>query len=554
VIVRSFHSYHVHVWVFAAAFCALASACGDGAEKSETCQVGAAGACDDGLVCAEQSDGTGKCQIPPGSACDPTAKAPNCQVGSVCEARPAGASNLPEHVCLISEGVECAPLTPYCSAKLTCAELQAGGHQCHAPLLVRGQVRDASDDVAIEGAHVIGLDAQSVAITDVAVTQADGSYQLELPVLRDATGKPVATSFTLRGAAQDYQTFPGGLRTAIPFSSSAAVRSEEGFVVDHAITDLTLIHMPEDGVSRHRVSGRLQDAAGSASAETRAQLSGVLIVAEGAETRTSITDKSGAFTIFNLPDGAFQIDGYAAGVDVVLQPVTLAGADKTGVELSAKLGALAKVTGSVQLVNPGDGRATSVILVVESTFEATFARGDSPRGLRTPKAGTPDITGAFTIENVPDGRYVVLAAFENDALVRDPDTNISGTDIVHLTVNGADVQLSQSFKVTGALAIMSPGELEPEAMSGAPMLRWADDSSEDWYEVRVYDAFGKEVWRDLHVVAQSGVSEVSVQYAGPMERGMYYQFRVTSWRSPGGKNPAPISASEDLRGVFYMGN
>ena len=101
---------------------------------------------------------------------------------------------------------------------------------------------------------------------------------------------------------------------------------------------------------------------------------------------------------------------------------------------------------------------------------------------------------------------------------------------------------------------MSPGADQPEAMSSAPMLRWADDSSEDWYEVRVYDAFGKEVWSDLHVVAGGGSSEVSIPYAGPMQAGMYYQFRVTSWRSPGGKAPAPISATEDLRGVFYVGN
>jgi hypothetical protein len=100
---------------------------------------------------------------------------------------------------------------------------------------------------------------------------------------------------------------------------------------------------------------------------------------------------------------------------------------------------------------------------------------------------------------------------------------------------------------------MTPGTDEPEAMITAPMLRWADDSSEDWYEVRVYDAFGKEVWSALHVVAQSGSSDVSVPYAGPMDNGMYYQFRVTSWRMPGGnKAAAPISASEDLRGVFYV--
>jgi hypothetical protein len=32
---------------------------------------------------------------------------------------------------------------------------------------------------------------------------------------------------------------------------------------------------------------------------------------------------------------------------------------------------------------------------------------------------------------------------------------------------------------------------------------------------------------------------------------MYYQFRVTAWRQPGMSDAAPISTTEDLRGVFF---
>jgi hypothetical protein len=193
-----------------------------------------------------------------------------------------------------------------------------------------------------------------------------------------------------------------------------------------------------------------------------------------------------------------------------------------------------------------------VILVVEDTFDATFVRGDVPRGLRSPKSGQPNVTGGFTIADVPDGRYVVLAAFENDSLVRDPDTNIAGTDLVRITVSGSDVSLSESFKVTEALAMIAPGAEMPEAVSTAPALIWADDSSEDWYDVIVYDAFGDEVWRRDKVPSGKGSANVTVPYGGPLDAGMYYQFRVTSWRAPGGKNPAPISATEDLRGVFFV--
>lgn len=43
----------------------------------------------------------------------------------------------------------------------------------------------------------------------------DGTYDLEVPVPRDAKGVPVATKAFTLADAQDYQTFPGGLRTAL---------------------------------------------------------------------------------------------------------------------------------------------------------------------------------------------------------------------------------------------------------------------------------------------------------------------------------------------------
>jgi hypothetical protein len=164
------------------------------------------------------------------------------------------------------------------------------------------------------------------------------------------------------------------------------------------------------------------------------------------------------------------------------------------------------------------------------------------------------VSGDFSIQGVPEGRYVVLAAYENDDLVRDPDTNISGTGFVHIEVlaGEAEVVLDESFKVTEALATVAPGANGPETVGSAPTLEWADDSSEDWYDVRVFDAFGEEVWNSLEVPGVSGQDTVKVDYEGPLEPGMYYQFRVSSWRQPGNGDAAPISTTEDLQGVFFL--
>ena len=79
---------------------------------------------------------------------------------------------------------------------------------------------------------------------------------------------------------------------------------------------------------------------------------------------------------------------------------------------------------------------------------------------------------------------------------------------------------------------------------------FADDSSEDRYELIVLDAYGDTVWQDLEVPGVSGSSVVEVEYGGPaLVPGAYYQFRATSIR----ENPNAVSAisrTEDLRGVF----
>lgn len=509
-------------------------------------------ACGNDLVCTEQPDGSGLCQLPAGAACDASAQQPNCRVGSACLPVADMEAGGPEYACLVVRGETCDPLEPYCADKLTCAEVSDDGHRCFAKVLVRGSVLDAADLSPLAGAHVIAIDEEGVAATDVVSSSDDGGYTLELPVARAEDGTPLDATFTLRAAAQDFQTFPGGLRTALPLHTNDAKDSDEAFVIMGTNTDITLIALPGDSANRHVIAGHLGSADGSDDVATRAALAGVLIVAAGASTQTALTDRSGDFTLFNVGDGSHVLKGYAAGVDVTPLDVEVADQDVVDVALSAELATLARVSGKVDLANAPGVEGTSVILVVEETFDPVFGRGDVPRGLRSPRTGEPNVTGSFAIDDVPEGRYVVLAGFENDMAVRDPDTNISGTEIVHIQVDGADMEVGQSFKVTDALAVIAPGAEAPEAMSQAPMLTWADDSSEQWYEVLVYNAFGEEVWRLDRVEAEKGSATVSVAYGGPMEVGMYYQFRVTSWRAPGGRSPSPIASTEDLRGVFYV--
>lgn len=510
--------------------------------------------CPSGTVCAPGGDDH-ICQIEPGNPCNP-ADEDFCLGDSVCGEHPDGGG-----ICGIPEGGACDPAEPYCTGDLLCEEIAGGGHKCFPPLHFGGMVFDAATDEAIVGAHVIAFDDSASAVTDVAVSDVDGNYDLVVPVPRNEDGSPVDDAiYTLRASAADYQTFPGGVRPALPIDSGEAMSTEAGWRIESAVTDVALIPLPADQQGLTTIEGSIL-------AQDRSNA--VLVVAEGAGAGISaVSDKSGAYTIFNVPDGSYEVKGYRAGVQLVPESVEVAGAPVIDVNLVASEDGLGTINGNIQIVNAPGGLKTSVVLVVESTFSETFIKGEVPFGLRAPLSGPPDVDGAFVIDDVPAGDYVVLASFENDDLVRDPDQAIAGTGLVRVTMPGPgqNITLDESFKVTEALAVLSPGAEEPEPVSGNVTLSWADDSSEKFYTVTVYNAYGDLVWCraradvlsllnldscDEPEVPEGNGADVMVPYNGPLEPGMYYQFRATSWREPGG-GPTPISQTEDLRGVFYV--
>ncbi|MCA9631938.1 MAG: carboxypeptidase regulatory-like domain-containing protein [Myxococcales bacterium] len=413
-----------------------------------------------------------------------------------------------------------------CDQGQVCEETVGGEPACFAPISVTGRVFDTADDAAIEAARVVARDANGSAVSRVATTDEEGHYSLRVPVRRQPDGTPVSTFYTLRADAAGYLSFPKPPRVALPVDVSSA--NDQGEVASVA-TDIGLIALAS--------SAGLGSVSGSVLAENPG---GTLVVAGGA---TGIADADGAYTVFNVPAGSVSVHGYAAGLELNPSSADVkAGENSEGVDLESAGDATAVVSGSIQIVNGGGASETSVILVPEETFDETALRGEAPRGLRA-----AEVSGAWSISGVPRGRYVVLAAFENDGLVRDPDTSIGGTDLVRIDVSRGDLSISEGFKVTGALAVFSPGADGPEGVSGNPIFEWEDDSSEDLYRVSLFDALGEEVWTTEGAFDPGGSKPATVSYAGPaLTPGMYYQFRATSL-----KDGVPISSTEDLKGVFY---
>jgi hypothetical protein len=500
-----------------------------------TCNPNNASSCPEGWLCAAVAGGENVCRL----ECDVNSAA--CPDGEVCQPLSEGIS-----VCT----TQCDPLdAESCGDNWACELRSDGLYMCSEPVFIKGTVFDSSTKYPIEKAHVIAIDKTGAAATDVAITDINGAYEIQVPVERNPDGTLHEGTFTLRVAAANYLPYPYDIRPAIPVDATKASHlKERGWLLQNAATNVALIALPAEKQGMGSISGKVIVAG-----ENKLP-GGVLIVAEtGTEAGLiGFSDKKGTYTIFNVPAGRWEAHGYKAFLQLDSIDVSLAmGEDKTGIDLKENARPYGTVSGNINIVNAPGGSATSVVLVPESTFNQTFVKGEVPPGLRAPSPPEPpSISGSFSIPGVPDGKYVVLAAFENDFLVRDPDPNIAGTQIVHITVpNGSsyEISMSASFKVTEALVIVYPGEKEPELITENPTFIWEDDSSETKYSVVVYSAFGNEVWRNDNLPRVTGTANVTVNYAGePLQEGMYYQFRATSWRDTG-----PVSQTEDMLGVFY---
>jgi hypothetical protein len=424
-----------------------------------------------------------------------------------------------------------------CEPGLQCeARADGGGRVCSAPVTLSGSLRDALSDEPVSRALVFVLDATGTPITQ-AETNADGEYSVSIAAPREEDGSlPEDAAWTLSASAQGYQPFPYGLRTAVPITANQVDSKDGQLVLNDDNADVVLLPLT-DADDFAVVQGQVDERA-----------VGALVV----PAPFGMVGPDGRFTIFNVPQGDATLTAYRRGISVKPKAISVVG-DTDDVSLSVDDAKLANVSGSINIVNAPGGSLTSVVLVPESVFDPISEKGPVPVGMRVPDPPkAPNVSGAFEFESVSPGKYVVLAAFENDGLVRDPDTNIGGTELQTIEVSDSDVTVEESFKVTEALAVGGPGADGVEEVGGAPTFTWADDSSEDIYAFVLRSALGEVVWEQPAVPGVSGDDMVTLEYAGPeLTKGMFYQFSVTSLRDTN-NGEVPISRTEDLRGVFRV--
>ncbi len=463
-----------------------------------------------------------------------------------------------------------------CSNGLVCEQVQGDQPGCFAPLVVRGRTFDLANadptTNGVAGARVVALDANHAPLSPVAISEdgttgdPKGTYKLQVPWQRQADGTPVAGHISLRADAVDYQTFPSGLRVALPIDVSTAVKGTSSWTLQSAQTDIGLIKLPN--------TTNLAQIHGTVASVPNHE--GVLVVAESSGVGvTGITDASGSYAIFNLgasttsPGTAYTVTAYAQSANYVPVQVNLMPGDDKQVDFSLANATTATVTGNLDFggQNMPANPSTSVALVVKSTFVENLGRGEQPPGLSA-SGVTPAATG-YSIPGVPDGTYIVLAAFGNDGMVRDI-SGIGGSAPVEVDVSGGAVTLAPgAFKLTGAMTLgtpfVAPYDTTPWPVTSGvtqPVFDWvAYASASQGYIVQVFDTFGAPLLPQnaqaspltLKGVQVAASPSPSYTYPGApaLQKGMYYQFKVFAMQTISAKTVV-ASQSKDQQGVFYM--
>ncbi|HEY3352788.1 MAG TPA: hypothetical protein VGQ83_06040 [Polyangia bacterium] len=424
-----------------------------------------------------------------------------------------------------------------CSGDFQCEVLTgATGGRCYQPAYLLVKVMNSTNgDAAIAGARVVAIDGDTnAAAAPAAITASDGTARIAVTWPRAQPDTEPSHAFTLRVSARGYYDYPGAMRIAIPVSVQRD--PVKGLAPTNAEVRLIPMAQPLAG----GIAGTVLESDGRKAAR------GVLVVAETSDVPpigyTSVSDGNGAFEMLNVAAGTYTISGYFAGMSFPQSSVSVSGGPVRDLKLVADATPnLATVSGQVNIVAGGGATTTTVVLRTRSTK-------DVPPGLRV----TATSGAAFQITGVPTGTYEAVAAYGNDGLVLDPDTNTAGTQIQEIAVvgtpTGATYQLDHAFKVTGAVQILSPGATgTAELVSGAPVFRWKAYAQADHYKLALWDGIHPApVWTIDNITTES------FSYDDPsfpaLDDGFIYQWTVEAWAV----NPTarPLSRSEDQLGVF----
>jgi len=402
-----------------------------------------------------------------------------------------------------------------------------------------GSVSNSSDSSAISNANVSLYDANTNEPVNRVLTDSEGNYTFTV----------IEGNFYLKIDAQGYYSAPPEDGAPIPFGAPGN---------DTTLQQIFLDARPD--------SSTLGGFSGNVNPSDTSGISGVLIIATSSQnTFSGTTGPDGYYVFYNVPPGTYQLEYHVAEYLPVSTGVTVtvtAGVITDNVDSEMASGAMGKVSGQVSFV-----AVSNPSFDVDVTVIHPQAREAIP-GLSTFINAQG---GSYSISSIPYDTYIVWASYRNDGLVMDPDAiHKSGLPII--TFSDAFHETSISFKVTGAVELISPTNL-PDSVYPTPIFTtqptftWTKTSSYasvKEYIIEVFNSKGEVIWGgfdDNGVIRHPKIDPqetTSVVYnfdgsaINPLEQGQTYRWKVYADDDADPNVQTLLSSSENLMGLFKV--
>lgn len=393
----------------------------------------------------------------------------------------------------------------------------------------KGIVLEKGTTTGIAGAKITVYDAATNAPTSYTLTTGtDGSYSILLP----------PGTYYLRIEKQGYIPIPTNNTTPITFTVTAGGTSSNNF-------ELTKSTVTNAGF----ISGTVKSAS--------AGIAGALVVASNTTNGYSgISDANGNYVIYNVPAGSYSVSAYKASYNGnAVSASVVVNAETKSINIDLTSNATANVTGQVAFLATNN-KEVDVTLVNPFTREAV------------PGLAVKTVNYIYDIKNVPIGKYIMRATYNNDSLVVDPDWIVKfGEPVINVTA--ATGTFTQNVSVTGAVALTSPTNpitsVTPVEVSASGLtLVWKPYPSTNDYVVEISDMSGNVIWGGFNksgspilknITFPSSITSCVVPSTVNLKVGQIYRWKVYASKNDVKSLPEGwklISSSEDQQGLIKI--
>lgn len=414
-----------------------------------------------------------------------------------------------------------------------CSSGNGSSYTPRVPGAVTVTVVDGSNNPAtpIAAAHILVFDTSTGNPVDTLTSNSSGT----------AGGAYFLDSVQLKVSAQGYTSSPVSGVQPLPV-----------VLTPGQISNVTITLYPLDpALALGAVTGTVFN-------QTNTPVAGALVVADnGTDSITTTSDSNGNYILYNVPAGQVDITAWHSGYNFpTLSAITVAdGQTVSNQDIVATGNATGSVSGHVSFTSIS-GSTIDITMLDPNTREIV-------PGLRAYTDGG----GNYTINNVPNGTFEMIASLQNDGYVLDPDTSVTqGVPVVTVNNNA----ITKDFKVTGAIEVDTPAPIlnyVVPVLSANPTFAWHQASSYsnlDYYIVEVVDESGSTICGGIDpttltgpvmIAKQDPISIIYSDYcSATLEPGRFYQLRIYA-RKPDSTTPSGyklISATETLDGIFKV--